>query len=245
MYDLFVRLSRLLIFITMKRRISGQDATPREGGLLIVSNHLGLLDPLAIGTKLPRRLYIFAKAEVFSWPVIGWLARKADVIPVRRGQSDREAIRRALDYLQAGQAVMFFPEGTYPKSHQPRGMIKALPGAALLAQRSGAAILPIGISGSEMVWSPRSMPWGLFRRWLVEVRVGAPYRPTIPTTASQKQALALIAEEMMLRIAALLPESYQGHYRQAAAVLEQGQPTLAAQSTLLDPAESDASATGD
>ncbi|HEU5367741.1 MAG TPA: lysophospholipid acyltransferase family protein [Ktedonobacterales bacterium] len=218
MYQLLVRLSRLLIFVTMKRRISGQEQTPSEGGLLIVSNHLGLLDPLVIGTRLPRRLYILAKSEVFSWPVIGWLARKADVIPVRRGQSDREAIRRVLEHLQAGHAVLIFPEGTYPKRHQPRGMLPAQAGAALLAQRSGATILPIGITGSEMVWSPRSLPWGLFRRWPVQVRVGEPYRPGVPASASQKQALALITGEMMQRIAALLPASYRGYYREAASL---------------------------
>jgi 1-acyl-sn-glycerol-3-phosphate acyltransferase len=240
MYQLLVILSRLLIFLTMKRRIHGQEATPREGGLLIVSNHLGLLDPLAIGTKLPRRLYILAKVEMFSWPVIGWLARKADVIPIRRGQSDREAILRVLEHLKAGHAVMLFPEGTYPKAHQPRSMIKAQPGAALLAQRSGATILPIGISGSEMVWSKRGMPWTWLRRWPVEVRVGEPYRPSVPASASQKQALALVSEEMMRRIAALLPEAYRGYYRDAAPP-EMAQAALATQTTMPDLAETGAS----
>ncbi len=241
MYQLLVSLSRLLIFITMRRRVSGQGVTPREGGLLIVSNHLSLLDPLAIGTELPRRLYILAKVEIFSWPVIGWLARKADVIPVKRGQSDREAIRRVLEHLQAGHAVLLFPEGTYPKIHQPLGLLKAQPGAALLAQRSGASILPVGISGSEMVWSKRGMPWSWFRRWPVEVRVGRPYRPTVPDSASQKQALALIAEEMMQRIAALLPEKYHGYYRQAALPLE-AQPARVAQATTAASSEAGASA---
>jgi len=141
--------------------------------------------------------------------------RQADVIPIRRGQSDREAIRRVLEHLEAGHAVLVFPEGTYPKSHQPRGMLKAQSGAALLAQRSGASILPIGISGSEMVWSPRSLPWGLFRRWPVTVRVGEPYRLSPPASLGQKQTLALIADDMMRRIAALLPETYRGQYREA------------------------------
>jgi 1-acyl-sn-glycerol-3-phosphate acyltransferase len=224
MYYVFLRLSQLLIFLVMKRRISGQEKTPREGGLLIVSNHLGLLDPLAIGTRLPRRLYILAKSEVFSWPILGWLARRADVIPIRRGQSDREAIRRVLEHLAAGHAVLLFPEGTYPKAHQPRGMLKAQAGAALLAQRSGATILPIGISGSDMVWSPRTLPWGLFRRWPVNVRVGDPYRPSVPASASQKQSLALLTEDMMRGIAALLPESYQGAYRVPAPNVEAGSP---------------------
>jgi 1-acyl-sn-glycerol-3-phosphate acyltransferase len=216
MYRLLVGICRFLVFMIMKRRMGGQEHTPLSGGLLIVSNHLGLLDPIAIGTGLPRRLYILAKAEVFSWPVIGWLARKADMIPVRRGQSDREAVRRVLEHLEAGHAVLIFPEGTYPKAHQPRGMLKAQPGAALLALRSGATILPVGISGSEMVWSKRGMPWSWFRRWPVEVRVGEPYRPDIPASASQKQALALVAGEMMRRIAALLPESYRGYYQGSA-----------------------------
>lgn len=234
MYQIILRLSQLVIFLVMKRRASGQEKTPREGSLLIVSNHLGLLDPLAIGTSLPRRLYILSKAEVFSWPVLGWLARRADVIPIHRGQSDREAIRHVLEHLEAGHAVLLFPEGTYPKSHQPRGMLKAQAGAALLAQRSGATILPVGISGSDMVWSPRTLPWGLFRRWPVEVRVGDPYRPTVPASVSQKQALALITEEMMRSIAALLPESYRGVYRAAVSDTET-QPTLPAPPPTPDP----------
>ncbi len=213
MYRCLVIVCRLLIFLVMRRRISGLEHTPKTGGVLVVSNHLGLLDPIAIGTKLPRRLYILAKAEMFSWPVIGWLSRKVDVIPVRRGQSDRDAIRRLLEHLEAGHAVLLFPEGTYPKAHQPPAMMKAQSGAAMLALRSGATILPIGIWGSERVWSKRGLPWNLFRRWRVEVRVGEAYHPTIPAGLSQKQALALIADEMMQRIAALLPEQYRGYYQ--------------------------------
>jgi 1-acyl-sn-glycerol-3-phosphate acyltransferase len=214
MYRLVIHICRLLLFLTMKRRIIGMERVPREGGVLIVSNHLGLLDPLALGTELPRRLYILAKAEMFSWPVVGWAARKVDVIPVRRGQSDREAVRLMLEHLEAGHVVLIFPEGTYPKyPRQARGMLKAQPGAALLALKSNAMILPMGITGSEHVWNPRELPWSVLRRWPVTVAVGEPYRPTIPTGTSLKQALALTTQEMMQRIAALLPEDYRGHYR--------------------------------
>jgi 1-acyl-sn-glycerol-3-phosphate acyltransferase len=216
MYRLIINLCRLIVSLTMKRRISGMEHVPQDGGVLIVSNHLGLLDPLALGTELPRRLYILAKAEMFTWPVIGWLARKTDVIPVRRGQSDREAVRLVLEHLEAGHVVLMFPEGTYPKyPRQTRGMLKAQPGAALLALKSKAMILPVGITGSEHVWNPRELPWSVLRRWPVQVTVGEPYRPTIPANLSQKQALSLITEEMMQRIAALLPTDYQGHYRAA------------------------------
>jgi 1-acyl-sn-glycerol-3-phosphate acyltransferase len=213
MYRLVVTICRLLILLTMKRRISGLEHVPKDGGVLIVSNHLGLLDPLAMGTELPRRLYILAKVEMFSWPVIGWLARKMDAIPVRRGQSDRDAVRLMLEHLEAGHVVLMFPEGTYPKGE--RGMLKAQPGAALLALKSKAAILPVGITGSERVWSRRGLPWNLFRRWPVRVTIGEPYRPTLPTTISQKQALSLATADMMQRIAALLPADYQGYYRAA------------------------------
>jgi 1-acyl-sn-glycerol-3-phosphate acyltransferase len=216
MYRLFLVIGRALIFLITRRRISGQEHTPTSGALLIVSNHLGNLDPIITGTKLPRRLYILAKVELFSWPLIGWLARLADVIPIRRGQSDRDALRRVLEHLHAGHAVLLYPEGTYPKGNTPIGLIRAQPGAAMLALRSGATILPIGISGSEYVWTRRGLPWNLFRRWPVEVHVGEPYRPTVPPGASQKQALALVGEEMMRRIAALLPEAYRGYYREQA-----------------------------
>ena len=214
MYQLLAAVGRVLIFLIMRRHISGQEQTPGSGALLIVSNHLGNIDPIAIGTKLPRRLYILAKVELFSWPVIGWLARKADVIPIRRGQSDRDALRRVLEHLEAGHAVLLYPEGTYPKGSTPIGLIKAQPGAAMLALRSGATILPIGITGTEYVWTKRGLPWNLFRRWPVEVKVGEPYRPNLPPGVSQKQALAFVAEEMMRRIAALLPEKYQGYYQE-------------------------------
>jgi 1-acyl-sn-glycerol-3-phosphate acyltransferase len=216
MYRLFLVIGRLLIFLITRRRISGQEHTPTSGALLIVSNHLGNLDPIITGTKLPRRLYILAKVELFSWPLIGWLARQADVIPIRRGQSDRDALRRVLEHLQAGHAVLLYPEGTYPKGNTPIGLIRAQPGAAMLALRSGATILPIGISGSEYVWTRRGLPWNVFRRWPVEVNVGEPYRPTVPPGISQKQALAMVGEEMMRRIAALLPEAYRGYYREQA-----------------------------
>lgn len=229
MYQLLAAVGRVLIFLITRRRISGQERTPPSSALLIVSNHLGNLDPIITGTKLPRRLYILAKVELFSWPVVGWLARQADVIPIRRGQSDRDALRRVLEHLQAGHAVLLYPEGTYPKGKTPIGLIKAQPGAAMLALRSGATILPIGISGSEYVWTRRGLPWNLLRRWPVEVNVGEPYRPTVPPGISQKQALALVGEEIMRRIAALLPEAYRGYYR------EQAAPTGDTSTALLEP----------
>jgi 1-acyl-sn-glycerol-3-phosphate acyltransferase len=118
-------------------------------------------------------------------------------------------------------------------------MLPAQAGAALLAQHSGATILPIGIAGSEMVWSPRTLPWGLFRRWPVEVRVGDPYRPSVPAGASQKQALAMITAEMMQRIAALLPESYQGHYRQVPPSPAQPTTSVLAETSANAPAEAE------
>ncbi len=222
---LILTICRLIVFVTMKRRISGLGRVPAEGGVLIVSNHLGLIDPLALGIDLPRPLSIVAKVEMFSWPVIGWAARRMDVIPVRRGQSDREAVRLVLEHLEAGHAVLMFPEGTYPKG--VRGMLKAQPGAALLALKSKATVLPMAITGTEHIWNPRELPWNLFRRWPVQVTVGEPYLPTLSPALSQKQALALATNEMMQRIAALLPADYQGHYRPALSPGEPAPPELA------------------
>ncbi len=234
MYQFLRFVAGVVVLLVTRRRMRGQEQTPRSGGLLIVSNHLGLIDPLVIGTKLPRQLSILAKVELFSWPVVGWLARKADVIPVRRGQSDRDAIRRLLEQLEAGHAVLVFPEGTYPQGKLPPAMMKAQPGAAMLALRSGATILPVGISGTEHVWTRRGLPWNLFWRWRVQVNVGAPYRPSIPPGASQKQALALVTEEMMQLIAALLPESYRGHYAERRAASDE-QAALTASSLVPEP----------
>lgn len=210
-YRLLRAATGLALVFQMRLEISGSERLPETGPLLFVSNHLGLTDQLAIGAHLRRELRILAKAEVFEWPIIGWLARRSDAVPIRRGEADREAMRTMRDLLRSGAWVLVFPEGTYVDADMPLGMLPVKTGAAWLAWHTGATIVPVAITGTEVVWSP-GRGWRIWHRPRVRVIFGDPYQPVWPTQVAPKVAWRIIADEMALRIASLLPEDYRGVY---------------------------------
>jgi 1-acyl-sn-glycerol-3-phosphate acyltransferase len=210
-YRLLRSAASLLLAFQTRLEISGVDRLPGAGPLLLVSNHLGMTDQLAIGAHLPHELRILAKAELFEWPILGWLARRGDAIPIRRGEADREALRTVRDVLQRGAWVLVFPEGTYVDPGEPLGMLPVKTGAAWLAWHTGATVVPVAITGTEVVWSP-GRGWRLWQRPRVRVTFGEPYKPVWPKQAAQKLAWRAAADEMAQRIAALLPEGYRGAY---------------------------------
>ena len=129
------------------------DEIPRQGPLIIAANHASNLDVPVIGSwlipRLGRRIHWLGKKELFDWPVIGWVAAHGGVHPVDRGAADIEAFRLAQRILVEGHVLFVFPEGT----RSPDGSLQeARDGVALLALRTGAPVLPLGISGSNRVW---------------------------------------------------------------------------------------------
>jgi 1-acyl-sn-glycerol-3-phosphate acyltransferase len=201
----------LLLACQMRLRVYGVERIPQSGAVLLVANHLGAIDPVAIAVKIPRMVRILAKAEIFTFPVLGGLARLGAVMPIRRGESDREALRAIVDQLWDGQAALVFPEGTFRRVPEPAAMAPVKAGAAWLALRTGATVVPVGIWGTERVWHP-SRGWKLWHRPHVHVVFGEPYvlkpRPGVPT----KSAIAESAAEMARRIASLVPAEYRGYY---------------------------------
>lgn len=131
--------SYLLVFPVfrglLKGRTSGNALVPLQGPLVVVANHGSHLDPPLLGHALGRPVAFMAKAELFRIPILGALIRACGAYPVKRGASDREAIRTATARLEEGWAIGVFLDGTRQtdgRVNQPR------PGAALLAARSGA-----------------------------------------------------------------------------------------------------------
>lgn len=210
-YRVLRSVARVAFAAQMRLEISGAERLPRRGPVLFVSNHLGPTDQFAIVMRLPHEVRILAKAEVFEWPVIGWLARRGEAIPIRRGEADREAMRTLRDLLLRGAAALVFPEGTYVDTDEPLGMIPVKTGAAWLAWHTGAWVVPVAITGTEIVWTS-GRGWRLWRRPRVRVVFGEPYQPVWPTGVAPKVAWRMVADEMALRIAALLPEGYRGAY---------------------------------
>ena len=210
-YRLVRLVTRLVLPLQMRLRVTGSEQAPAQGPTLLVSNHLSNVDPLVIGVALSRELRILAKAEMFGWPIVGPLARGCDVVPIRRGQWDIAALRIIAGKLQAGNVVLIFPEGTYAKPPHPAALLQFKIGAAWLAARVRAPVVPVAVWGSERVWT-RGRGWRLWRRPRVYVHFGEPYIPQLPAELSRRDALQPVADEMARRIRDQLPEEYHGYY---------------------------------
>src|SRR5258708_39065950 len=100
----------LLLACQTRLRVYGVERIPRSGAALLVANHLGAIDPVAIALRIPRMVRILAKAEILTFPVLGGLARLGKVVPLRRGESDREALRTVVDQVGDGQAPLVLPQ---------------------------------------------------------------------------------------------------------------------------------------
>lgn len=214
MYDVYrvVRVvAHLVLPLQMRRRATGAEHMPVTGPALVVSNHLSLIDPLAIGVSLSRELHILAKSDIFEWPLIGGLARLSGVVPIRRGEWDTAALAVMEDLLRAGRCVLVFPEGTYPKPPRPAALLRFKVGAAWLAAHTQAPVVPVAIWGSEPIWAPKR-GWKPSLRPDVYIRVGEPYFPDLRANDLSHSALQPIADEMARRVRDLLPEQYHGYY---------------------------------
>lgn len=205
MFYAFVKYcSWMLTHLICRYRVTGREHIPRRGPVLVVANHLLWYDPALLGGIFPRRLWFMAKSEIFRLPLVGLGCRLTGQIPVRRGMSDRLAIEMALDYLRRGRAVLIFPEGTVARQGH---LLEAHTGAALLALRAGVPILPVAHSGTRRILVER-------RAWFprVEVSIGEPYIPRVPANLSRKQALQSVTEDLMRRIARMIPPAERGVY---------------------------------
>jgi 1-acyl-sn-glycerol-3-phosphate acyltransferase len=186
-------------------RVEGVEHIPRSGSFIVVANHCSNLDPpllgWAIGNQVGRVVHFMAKIEMRSWPVIGYLATQAGVYFVRRGENDRAAQRFSLDALADGRPIAMFPEGTRSRD----GRMKAFkPGAAYLALRSGAPVLPVGIAGTHKLFPGRSR---FPHRSRIRVRIGEPF--DIGHAAAgrlDRDELDAANDRIRSAIAALLPE---------------------------------------
>lgn len=204
-YSVASFLIRALMGLLTRLEVHGLENVPSEGPLLVAANHLHFADPPILGAVMPRKLIFMAKSEVFSKPILGLIVWAYEAFAVRRGEGDTRAIRRALKVLSSGRALGMFPEGTRSKSGK---LQPGRPGASLIAIRSRATILPVGISGTRtfLQW-PR-----ILSRPQVIVRIGEPFRPELDPSLSSREQQARLTDEVMRRIAALLPPEQRGAY---------------------------------
>lgn len=200
----------LLIRLFGGVRSEGLENLPRTGPMIVVANHPTLAEPLLVPWatcyRIGRIAYPVAKAEVRRWPIFGWLGSQGGVIYVRRGEADRASQRQAFGVLEEGEPLVIFPEGT--RSHG--GLLKGRNGTALLAMRSGAPVVPVGVIGSQGMLSVRAI---FGPRPRVTVRIGEPFHlPYRPDGQIDRAELVAATDLLMRRIAELLPPHLRGMY---------------------------------
>jgi 1-acyl-sn-glycerol-3-phosphate acyltransferase len=156
-------LCRFLAFKFCKLKIEGAEGMPSKGGVIIASTHTATLDPVILGCAFPRPLTFMAKEELFRFPPFAALIRTLGAFPVKRGEPDRRALRKAVSLLRQGRCLVIFPEGTRNPNWQLR---QPELGVALLAAWAKVPVLPVAIFGSELL-----MPKGKFFPRLAPLKV--------------------------------------------------------------------------
>lgn len=203
--------TRAVVFSLARWEIEGVDRVPRTGPLILVANHLHLLDPPLVTACVNRRLHPMAKREIFEIPLIGWFFWAYGAFPVRRYSADLGALRVARGYLRDGEAVLMFPEGTRAAGARGDGALRpALPGAAMVALMSQAPVVPVGITGSDVRIPAVFFQWLVRRRPRIRVVFGEPF--TVDATTPDAHSAEAATDQMMRRVAALLPEAQRGVY---------------------------------
>ena len=144
------RLSWLLLNFLEKSmfgfKVLGADRVPKSGAVIIASNHVSYADPPVVGSAVPREVYFLAKEELFANKAFGWLISRYNAIALRRAVGDIGAVRKAVELLKQGRAVLMFPEGTRSLSGK---LLKPKPGVGLIACLAGVPVVPAYVVGTN------------------------------------------------------------------------------------------------
>jgi 1-acyl-sn-glycerol-3-phosphate acyltransferase len=196
----------IIVRIVARVDLQGMAHVPLSGPLVIVTNHLSSFDTLSmIGLGPVRQATAFGAIEHRSDFIAGWALDKLGLIWVRRGEADREAVKIAIDELKSGTAVGVAIEGTRSRTG---GLLPGKTGAAYLANRANAPIVPMAIWGTEQIIPNLKR----LRRSTVHIRIGPVMQ--LPAGRANTAQLEEYTDQLMLTIARLLPLEYRGVYRE-------------------------------
>lgn len=196
-------LTRIIYFIALRVRLRGRYNIPRQGPYIIAANHLSWNDIHLIPSFVPGKVVFMAKEESFH-SSIGKLVRLMGAFPVRRGEADRQAIRASGELLKRGKVFFIFPEGTRSKN---RTLAKAQAGVGMIALRADVPVIPVAIWGSE----------NALKKFGAEVTIsfGEPIHLKPKGAKISRDDIESSTEEIMHRIASMLPVRYRGVYTDA------------------------------
>ena len=201
-------LLRAAVPVLASMEVRGLHHVPRTGPVILVGNHISMADPPILMAYVRRHIHFIIKAELLEHLTYRILLPPGEPIAVHRGKPDRVALRQAEAVLKSGGVLGIYPEGTRNLSGETQ---EAHTGVVFLAQRTGAPIVPVAISGTERIFRPR-FPW--FRRARVRLTFGPAFTLAELGTPSRTNRDEL-AHAIMARVAALLPPPYRGIYAES------------------------------
>jgi 1-acyl-sn-glycerol-3-phosphate acyltransferase len=205
LFRIFARgLTKLVTLYMMNATVSGMENFPRHGPALVVINHLGDADAVLLGASIPKAIDGMAKIELNEHWLAGGFLRAYGVIWVHQGRADRRALRAALEGLSQGRMIALAPEG---RQSVEGGLEEGTEGAAFLAMKSGAPIVPVGMTGTENENIYNGKFW---KRAKVTLAVGKPFY--LKEYDDRQTTLREGTRQIMKSLADLLPQSYRGRY---------------------------------
>jgi len=191
----------------MRIQVEGLEKVPASGPLILACNHLHIIDTPVVFSVVRRSTVFFVSDHMLQFPLVGWYLRQlGQSIYVARGKADRQALGRALAALQAGETLVIAPEGRISRTG---GLLQGQTGAAFLASRSGAPIIPLVVFGQEQA----GRRWRRLGRPRVNVRIGEPMSFAVRRATTRQ--LEEYTEKIMLALADMLPDKYRGFYTRA------------------------------
>ena len=177
--------------------VQGVHHIPREGGVLLVSNHVSFLDPVIVGSAANREIHFMARSTAFDIPGLGKLISTYNAYPVNRGAPDLGALRKTISLLKAGNVVLMFPEGT----RSVDGTLgKARDGACFIADRAGVPTIPVFHSGAERMLPRNSRR---LRRAQLRVTFGEPLELVAEEFETRREMYQQMGNQIMEAIADL------------------------------------------
>ena len=198
---------RFLMKIIADIEVNGIEKLP-PGNVIIAANHLGRLDTAALLCILDREDIIMPVAEKYkNHPLYGALGRAANAIWLNRFEADYSALRQILDRMKQGGVLVIAPEGTRSKTE---ALQEGKMGVAFLASKSGYPVLPVAVTGTEDRLIVENIKH--FRRSKITATGADLLYVHLPPGKGREEAMHQATEEIMCRIAALLPEKYRGVY---------------------------------
>ena len=201
-------LIKTLCRVFMSWEVHGVENVPEEGSLILIANHVHAMEVILLPVVFPRWINYMAKQELFTYPILSSFIRWAGAFPViRQGvvADRRDTLSHALSILEQGKVLGMFPEG---KRSGDGVLLRGKAGPVVLANEAGVQLIPAAVTGLDKLYGIRE----LLKRPHVVIKIGKPFMlPTVKHRLKRSE-MKLLTEQMMMKIAVMLPEDKRGVY---------------------------------